>query len=362
MEQGEKFRSIPSLDGVRALSVFSVILGHLRYKWLDRIPFNVSFRNGNQGVAVFFGISGLLITHLLLKELRHHGNISLRRFYLRRTMRIFPPFYVFLLAMGILSVLHQVHVSAGDMLAAATYTWNYVSFEGKGSRWILAHCWSLSLEEQFYLLWPLSMKFFSRWTNLWIAAGVIFLSPISRVLTYLLWPQMRSNLSMMLHTRLDAIMIGCLLALIIDIDIWQRFRRLALHWAVPAIALSFLFLIDTPAEQRWAGKYLLTVGFPLQDLAIAMLLLYVVFRHESILGKLLNLKLLRHLGIISYSLYLWQQPFAASYTRPLSFLWIILCAEMSFFLVERPCFRFRDRLERKLFPIAVEKVGNPTAA
>ena len=104
---------------------------------------------------------------------------------------------------------------------------------------------------------------------------------------------MRSHLSIMLHTRLDAIMTGCLLALIIDMDIWRGFRRLALHWTVPFIALGFLLLIDTPAQQRWAGKYLLTVGFPLENLAIAALLLYVVFRHESILGKFLNLKLLR---------------------------------------------------------------------
>ena len=83
MEQVEKSRTIPSLDGLRALSVFAVILGHLKYKWLDRIPLNVSFRNGNQGVAVFFGISGLLITHVLLKDLRRNGNISLKRFYLR---------------------------------------------------------------------------------------------------------------------------------------------------------------------------------------------------------------------------------------------------------------------------------------
>ena len=360
MEQTEKSRTIPSLDGLRALSVFAVILGHLKYKWLDRVPLNVSFRNGNQGVAVFFGISGLLITHLLLKDLRRNGNISLKRFYLRRTMRIFPPFYIYLLVIGILSVLHQIHVSAEDMLAAATYTLNYAPL--RAGRWFLAHCWSLSLEEQFYLLWPLSMKFFSRWANLWIATGVILLSPISRVATYILWPQMRSHLSIMLHTRLDAIMTGCLLALIIDMDIWRGFRRLALHWTVPFIALGFLLLIDTPAQQRWAGKYLLTVGFPLENLAIAALLLYVVFRHESILGKFLNLKLLRHLGVISYSLYLWQQPFTAAYTRPLSILWIILCAEMSFFLIEGPSFRLRDRLERKLFPVAVEKVSEAAAA
>lgn len=345
--QGENSRSIPSLDGLRALSVIAVILGHTRSALLDRIPFNASFRNGGQGVAVFFGISGFLITHLLLKELRRDDRINLKRFYLRRTFRIFPPFYVFLLVIAILSLLHEVHAGPADMIAAATYTWNYVPLP---ECWILGHCWSLTLEEQFYLLWPACMAHFSRRTNLQIAAGVILLSPLSRVVTYYAWPQMRGHVGMMLHTHLDTIMTGCLLSLIIDMDIWPRFRKLALHPAAPIAAIIFLVAFDTPAERHWAGKYILTVGYSLENLAIAVLLLYVVFRHQSPLGKILNLKLLRHLGMISYSLYLWQQLFTGPYTTffPLNIFWIVACAEMSFFLVERPSFRIRDLVQLRL--------------
>ena len=172
--QEENSRLIPSLDGLRALSVVAVILGHTESALLDRIPFSASFRNGGQGVAVFFVISGFLITHLLIKELRREGQISLHRFYLRRTFRIFPPFYFYLLVVAFLSLLQKVPVKATSMLAAATYTWNYVpSAEG----WILGHSWSLAIEEQFYLLWPACMAYFSRRTNLSIAAGVILLSP-----------------------------------------------------------------------------------------------------------------------------------------------------------------------------------------
>ena len=341
-------RSIPSLDGLRALSVLVVILGHTKSAFLDRIPFNASFRHGGQGVAVFFVISGFLITHLLLKELRRTGRVSLKRFYLRRTFRIFPPFYVLLLVIAILNVLHKVHVSAADMTAAATYTWNYVPLPNGG--WLLAHCWSLTLEEQFYLLWPVCMAFLSRRTNLSIAAGFILLSPLSRVVTYYAWPQMRGHIGMMLHTHLDTIMTGCLLSLIIDMNIWARLRKVVLYPAAPIAAITFLLAIDAPAENHWAGKYMLPLGFSLENLAIAVLLLYVVFRHESPVGKILNLKPLRHLGAISYSLYLWQQLFTGPYTRsfPLNILWIVVCAEMSFFLVERPSFRIRDFVQRRL--------------
>lgn len=353
MEKGEvNSRSIPSLDGLRALSVFVVIVGHTRSALLDRIPFNASFRNGSQGVAVFFGISGFLITHLLLKELRREGRIDIKRFYLRRTFRIFPPFYVFLLVIAILSLLHKVQVSATGMLAASTYTWNYIPLP---ECWILGHCWSLTLEEQFYLLWPACMAFFSRRTNLSISVGVILLSPLSRVITYYAWPQMRGHIGMMLHTHLDTIMTGCLLSLVIDMNIWPRFRKLALHQAAPVAAIIFLLAVDTRAEQHWAGGYRLTMGYSLENLAIAVLLLYVVFRHESPLGKLLNLKFLRHMGTISYSLYLWQQLFTGPYTRsfPLNILWIVACAEISFFLVERPSFRIRDLIQRRLSSVSV---------
>ena len=345
--QEENSRLIPSLDGLRALSVVAVILGHTESALLDRIPFSASFRNGGQGVAVFFVISGFLITHLLIKELRREGRISLHRFYLRRTFRIFPPFYLYLLVVAFLSLLQEVPVTATSMLAAATYTWNYVpSAEG----WILGHSWSLAIEEQFYLLWPACMAYFSRRTNLSIAAGVILLSPLSRVVTYFAWPQMRGHIPMMLHTHLDTIMTGCFLSLIIDLNIWPRFRKFALHPAACIAAIVFLLAVDTPAASYWKGKYTVTVGVSLENLAIAVLLLYVVFRHESPLGKMLNLKLLRHLGTISYGLYLWQQLFTGPYTRsfPLNILWIVACAEMCYLFVERPSFRIRDLVLRRL--------------
>jgi peptidoglycan/LPS O-acetylase OafA/YrhL len=339
-------RSIPSLDGLRAFSVLLVILGHSESAFLDRIPGNASFRNGMQGVSVFFVISGFLITHLLLKELRRDGKINLKRFYLRRTFRIFPPFYAYLIVIALLALFQQVRVSGVDLLVAATYTRNYVV----SGTWLLGHFWSLALEEQFYLLWPLCMAAFSRRTNLAIAAGVILVSPLSRVLTYYAWPSMRINMAMMLHTHLDTIMTGCLLALALDRKVWERFTRLALSPIAALVAILFLFVVDTPAQLRWRGIYQMTVGISLENVAIATILLYVVFRHESVPGKFLNNPIVRHIGMISYSLYLWQQLFTGPYTRffPLNILAILACAELSYCLIEKPSFHIRDVLEKRL--------------
>lgn len=342
-EGQENKRSIPSLDGLRALSVFAVILGHIRSPFLDRIPLGSSFRNGDLGVAIFLVISGFLITHLLLKELRRERHIDLKRFYLRRTFRIFPPFYVYLLVIAVLGLLHRVYVTVPTMVVAATYTWNYIRVP---DIWIVGHSWSLSLEEQFYLLWPACMKFFSRRVNMWIATGVILLGPVTRVVTYYAWPEMRGYINTMLHTRLDTIMIGCLLSLMIDLEVGQRLKTIALHPASPFLALLFLLGFDPAARHRWDGRYVTTVGLSLENVAIAVLLFYVVFRHTSLLGRFLNTSLLRHFGKISYSLYLWQQLFDGPYTRsfPLNLVWMIACAELSFFLVEQPSFRIRERI------------------
>ena len=296
-------RNIPSLDGLRAFSVFAVILGHTQAPILNHVP---SLRNGGQGVSVFFVLSGFLITHLLLKEINKTGGINLRHFYFRRSFRIFPPFYAFLGIVIVLAGMRLISVNGYSLAAAATYTWNYIRVP---ESWVLGHCWSLSLEEQFYLLWPASMALFSKKFNFRLALGVILLSPLSRIVTYFVWPTMRPNMGMMLHTHLDTIMTGCLLSLMLDMKVWEKAVEVATRWWAPLVSVVFLMGVDTPAIQHWRSMYRMTIGFSLENLAIATIVLFGVFRHNSAFGKLLNWKPIRHLGTISYSLYLYQQLF-----------------------------------------------------
>jgi len=341
-----KARAIPSLDGLRAIAVIAVMLGHSHSAFLDSIPFNHSFRNGDQGVAIFFVISGFLITHLLIKEQNKTGTISLRRFYLRRTFRIFPPFYVYIIVVSFLGLLRLVQINGVDVLAASTYTWNYDFFSGS---YILGHCWSLSLEEQFYLLWPFCMVYLGKSKAITISLAIILVSPGIRVAMYFLVPRSRTHMNMMLHTHLDTIMTGCLLALLIDAGYGEKLRVRLTHRVVPLVSILFLLAVDSRAQARWRGMYELTIGISLENAAIAALLIFVVFRHESLPGRFLNMRWISHLGMISYSLYLWQQLFTGPYTRafPLGLLWTFICAEASYFLIEKPSFRIRDRVQQR---------------
>lgn len=303
-------------------------------------------RLGQHGVDVFFVISGFLITHLLLRELEARGSISLNRFYLRRFFRIFPAFYTFLIVVGLLWRAGIVSLDWQTYVHAATYTFNY---DRHPAGWVLSHCWSLSLEEQFYVLWPPCLVLLGRARSAWVAASVIVLSPVSRGITYVLWPSFRGMEGVTLHTRLDTIMFGCLVALLYDNASFHRITQSLLH---PSIALvcALFFLIASPlAEARFEAKYSWPVGYTLCGFCVSVVMLYVIKNASSITGRLLNVGIVRHIGVISYGLYLWQQPFTEpGRFGPLSLLLILACAETSYFLVERPSFQLRDMIQRKM--------------
>src|SRR6185503_16392845 len=145
-------RRVPSLDGLRAISIALVVFCHMA----GTRGFPISEAAGNilpfaaLGVRVFFVISGFLITKLLLAEWSRTGGIDLSRFYLRRTLRIMPPYYVLLVAVAMAASVDLIRLAPGDLAHAATYTSNYAPDRS----WWIGHTWSLSVEEQFYLLWP----------------------------------------------------------------------------------------------------------------------------------------------------------------------------------------------------------------
>ncbi|HEX4685074.1 MAG TPA: acyltransferase family protein, partial [Gemmatimonadaceae bacterium] len=136
---------IPSLDGLRAASIALVLVGHvmLRFsvspdRWVRFVASSLSL--GHLGVMVFFVISGFLITTLLLTEIETTGRVSLRYFYFRRTLRIFPAYYAFLMVLGLLSALGWLVMPARHLLTAALYTTDYVP-----TPWTLGHTWSLAV-------------------------------------------------------------------------------------------------------------------------------------------------------------------------------------------------------------------------
>lgn len=342
-------RGIPSLDGLRAISVALVITAHL----FGPMHLFRDFRGsemtllGQHGVDVFFVISGFLITYLLLKELDAAGDISLKRFYLRRFFRIFPAFYAFLGVLGLLWIAKLLPISGNNYLYAATYTYNYCRQTGY---WLLGHCWSLSLEEQFYLLWPPCLLLLGRKRSLYLAIAIIVFSPASRFISYFLLPAFRESEGIMLHTRLDTIMFGCLLALLYD---HREFNRVVERWVRPSLVAccAFFFLVVSPfAEAQFKARYAWTLGYSLRAVCASVILIYVVRNPASFSGRFLNMAVMRHIGVISYGLYLWQQLFTGprAFWFPLNLVLVLACAEVSFLLIERPAFRLRDSIEKRL--------------
>jgi peptidoglycan/LPS O-acetylase OafA/YrhL len=344
-----KPRNIPSLDGLRAVSVGMVVAAHMNdviAQKIPYIPFWLYIFWGSLGVQTFFVISGFLITLLLLKELNATGTISLGRFYFRRALRIFPPFYAYL---AVALALTLGGFFAGELrafLVAGTYTSNYL---GGGSE-LLEHTWSLSLEEQFYLFWPAALVLLGTKKSIKLAIWLILLSPLSRVVTYYLAPNHRALVGGMLHSGLDSIMFGCLLALLWHHSRFNQFVQPLLRGWVAALAALFVLILSPILQSHFRGSYSLVFGFTLNAICISQILVYVVRVPNSALGRLLNTGVLRHLGVISYGLYLWQHMF----TRPNSVLrfvpWnlvaILVCAELSHWLIERPSFWLRDQLEQ----------------
>lgn len=342
---------IPSLDGLRAFSILLVLVGHgsATFPPTWHLPdwFASIIENAELGVYVFFVISGFLITRLLMAERSKTGTISIKNFYVRRTFRIWPAFYAFWIATVLLAVVGVIKLHIGEALAAAFYYWNYYP---AGQTWFLGHTWSLAVEEQFYFFWPLTLRLLGNRSARVFAAGVILVSPLIRLGTYVIFPHVHGHIPIMLHTRMDSLMFGSLAALLYDEPFFQRFLQNCYRYKLPAFAAVFAFLISPQLTRVWKGSYALSIGWSLEGLCIALILLWSIQQPSSVVGKLLNWGPVVHIGLISYSLYLWNQWFLTPLNHtvtgmfPLNALCVWAAAECSYRLVEQPFLRLRSRI------------------
>ncbi|MBV8782143.1 MAG: acyltransferase, partial [Phycisphaerae bacterium] len=146
-------KRIESLDGLRALAIVLVLAFHMResgafaHAWINAVA-----AKGQFGVEIFFVLSGFLITMLLLREEQKHGRIDLKMFYIRRGFRILPPAMTYLLVVAVLAIV-GVSTASGDLATSALFVRNFFSWGSTDT----GHFWTLAIEEQFYLLWPLAL-------------------------------------------------------------------------------------------------------------------------------------------------------------------------------------------------------------
>jgi peptidoglycan/LPS O-acetylase OafA/YrhL len=316
-------RRIPSLDGLRTLSIVMVLLGHLY--GTAHYPFNRFTRYlaglSHLGVAIFFVISGFLITSLLLKEKTRTGRIQLGQFYKRRTLRIFPAAFTYITVMALVA-------RPGFLIYAYAFLFSYVK---RPYPWVLGHLWSLSVEEQFYLLWPAVLVLAFRWRKQ-AALIAILLCPMAR---FLFVSHGMPDIDRYFPAVADNLVMGCLLAMYYD-DLRRHAAWLTRWWSLAGLAV----LVLGCWQEMWKPWF--AIGFAgLVPLFIALFTFAAVERAD----RFLNNPVTAFLGLLSYSIYLWQGPFLNFTSRtwwtafPVNLLLTSGCALCSYYLVESPFLR-----------------------
>ena len=334
-----KFRHYPELDGFRGLAVLMVVVGHLLF-------FSLGFDSqmASLGVLLFFVLSGFLITGVLLNEKDVRGRISLPNFYLRRVLRLAPALLIFLAAVGALMYCGAiVDVPWYEVGAGLFYVANIV-----GHSLPLGHLWSLSLEEQFYAMWPWFVARMPARRLLFTAAAIASAVAIARMIA--IWNGWFAyNLGIVYRRpwfRIDSIMIGCWLSVAISDDIW----RARLTWIVTAIspAIVWMVLMAWTVSMRTIFP---TAFLTVQTVLCVIVLGRLILSPTPTLSLIFANPILRHLGRISYGLYLWQQLFVDNPNAhwgplqrfPINVIVALAIAELSYWLVEVRFLNWKER-------------------
>ena len=330
----------PALDGLRAVAVGLVMVGH--YGHLSSL--------GSLGVETFYVISGFLITWLLLREYDATGGIVKRRFYLRRALRIFPAFYVFLVVCAVVLAATPLMPPLIRWLASATYTADYYAATHVGPS-VLIHTWSLAVEEQFYLLWPPVLILLLRGGTRAVRLGLVGLLvgvTVWRIGIIRVWGGSPNYVRFALDSQADFLAIGALLAVS-----WTSSEEAQGVWTVrrawwPWITIAGLVVVTATLDRTWTFEF----SFPLKVALLGLLLLQLLqLRGRGVWG-LLDHPVMRWLGRISYSLYLYHYLtwfVALQYARGplaaglLGAALAVPIAALSYYCVERPLLSLRDR-------------------
>lgn len=300
----ERFRGnrvFGSLDGLRSASIIAVIWDHTHRDTLDWLP---GASRGFLGVDLFFVISGFLIVTLILRERAATGTTSLRNFYGRRVLRIFPAYYALLAALSIFFLVFKFPVLARPFFAELPYDASYTSNLIAGSS-IMGISWSLATEEQFYLLWPPVEKFLGRLVLPLL--GVIVIA--NQLINFRLadpWLQRRFGVShddlFILQATFTPICLGVGLAHLLNSDrgfaIAYRFlgsREASLYCLLLLLAIGNSPAADISGWQRLAVQ-----------LSMVALVGGCVLREDHRLQKVLTWSPIKRLGVISYGVYLYH--------------------------------------------------------
>lgn len=384
----------PALDGLRAVSIVLVLLFHYSWNRLSPTGGRSILAGGFLGVDAFFVLSGFLITTLLLQEWSRHGRISLRSFYARRALRLLPLAAVlctFALVLNlVLDPSDGARPERQGILGTAFYFANWMRIWRPGSMGVLGHAWSLSIEEQFYLVWPivlvalLAIGARGRATTAFTATAIVSAAawrvaiwsdrlrrPSHSLTDYYLTmtgrPPAGSNAYLYLadrwdrvyfgsDTRADALLAGCLLAVAIHFGASRldAGARRAIGWSAVAGAAAFALIV---ARARiFQSAWLLDWGLLAFEAAVLLVIVGVLLGPRSPLARALSTAPLVWIGRRSYGIYIVHWPVFMLLNREhldipewpsllLQMAVVLVVADLSFRYMERPVLALKDRFQ-----------------
>jgi peptidoglycan/LPS O-acetylase OafA/YrhL len=348
---------IPSLDGLRAISFLIVFAAHAGLNlWVP----------GGFGVTVFFFLSGFLITTLMRAEREATGTVDIRKFYLRRVLRILPPFYLILAGAALLTVMHVLpgELQAAPELAQTLHVTNYwlIAKGPQGTAAGTVPYWSLAVEEHFYLVFPLLYLALSRrWprnrqaTALWMLCAAIL---AWRCLLVFGFGSIEDRTYMGSDTRVDSILFGCALALamnpVLDRPVGSERLWKSVLLPIAGALLLFTFAFRAP----WFRE---TARYSLQGIALTAVFVTAMRFPRWLPMRFLNARPVAFVGVLSYTLYLCHQVvlMALSYQMPelparhgavygiTAFGIAFAIALLVYWLVEKPAARLRAQLAKR---------------
>lgn len=320
------------IDGWRAVAASLVVLAHAagyRFRFTDdpsRIEKGIRLMLAplaEVGVQLFFVISGYIITTLLLREREKRGSVSIAAFYVRRVTRIMPPLLVYYAAVIALTAIGQISLTPSSLLSSATFTCNTGVVD---CEWWVAHTWSLAVEEQFYIVWPLLFGLVAAHLQVRLLAGVVAACIVGALIQE---PPFHGN-----FTSFGCIAAGALYASSPTLRRGCLKTAATLPWL--ALVVLLLFSYRNPAAA-------VTAAF------MPIVVVYVIFAGSALgwVRWILESAPLQWIGLGSYSLYLWQQLFLARpglYSGdPLPVVLLPIIVIASVWLIERPFQRIGRR-------------------
>jgi peptidoglycan/LPS O-acetylase OafA/YrhL len=350
LKSGLESSQLPALDGVRAVAAFLVVFYHFGFTKIS----------GGMGVLIFFVLSGFLITWLLLKEDEKFGTVSLRNFYSRRGLRIFPAFYCYWLFYIALLIVRHRQILWGQAMASFFYVNNYFQAIKGDPNTGLSHTWSLGIEEQFYLLWATGFLLLrkNRKRIAWALAGIIGSIWIYRELLVFVFKVHQGYMYEAFDTRADHLLIGCLMAVMLRSEfaskVWTAICSNVLFSLVPVL----LLVASVACADMYGALYRDAIGFIVDPVLVAILITQAIAFRGTVIWAWSNFAWVRFLGRISYSIYLYQQivleparKVLASYPVVVqlvaAIMAVVLTASGSYYIIERPFLKLKERFYTK---------------